>query len=228
MKERPVFISEKLYHIYNRGVEKRKIFANDSDKIRFIHGMFVFNDQSPVIPSNIRFSLRKPSESPCLEVEPLNIARKRKPLVKILAFCLMENHFHFLLMQKVDGGIIKFMQKLGTGYTMYFNQKYQRVGPLFQGRFKATLIENNPQFIHIPYYIHLNPIRLIEPEWQSDKKLKNPKSAIEFLNSYRWSSYLDYIGKNNFPSVISKDFLSKFFENPKQYKNDTEKWLFGG
>lgn len=215
---KPTFISGKIYHIYNRGVEKRKIFLNDNDKLRFIHDIFVFNDQSPVVPSNIRR---------CLEVEPPNL-KKRTLLVKILAFCLMENHFHLLLMQKIDNGIIKFMQKLGTGYTMYFNQKYQRVGPLFQGRFKATLIEDNSQFIYIPYYIHLNPIKLIEPEWQTEKKLENPKSTIQFLNSYRWSSYLDYIGKKNFPSVISKEFLSQFLGNPKQYKNDTEKWLFGG
>jgi putative transposase len=216
---KPAFISGKIYHIYNRGVEKRKIFLNDKDRLRFLHDMFVFNDQLPVIPSNIR---------QCLEVEPLNSKKKPLLLVKILAFCLMENHFHLLLMQKTNDGIVKFMQKLGTGYTMYFYQKNQRVGPLFQGRFKATLIDDNSQFIHIPYYIHSNPIKFSEPGWQTGEKLKNPQKTIGFLNSYRWSSYLDYIGKKNFPSIIAKDFLSRFFGSPQKYKNDTEKWLLGG
>ena len=228
VKRRPKFVSGEIYHIYNRGVEKRKIFLPDSDRLRFIHSMFVFNDKSPVLPSNIRLSTRKPSNSECLEVEPLNIKKPRKPLVDILAFCLMPNHFHMLIRQRADNGIIKFMQKLGTGYTMYFNKKYKRVGSLFQGRFKATLIKEDSQFIHIPYYIHLNPIKLAEPRWQEERKLKKPKETLKFLNSYRWSSYLDYIGENNFSSVISKDFLSDFFGSPQKYKKDTEKWLFGG
>ena len=114
------------------------------------------------------------------------------------------------------------MQKLGTGYAGYFNKKYDRVGGLFQGRFKAVLINQDSHFIHLPYYIHLNPLDLINYGgstsivWQKE---------MEFLENYRWSSFLDYIGKNNFPSVTQRDFLLEFFGGEKRYKEETIKWL---
>jgi len=212
--KKPTFVNNEIYHVYNRGVEKRKIFLDKQDFLRFIHCMFEFNDEIHNI--NTLRKLNSKNEN--------NKKKKRNPLVEILIFCLMPNHFHFILKQKRDDGIIKFMQKLGTGYAMYFNQKYDRVGGLFQGRFKAVLIEKEPHFIHLPYYIHLNPIELINPKWK-EKKIKNIKETINFLNSYRWSSYLDYIGIKNFPSVTSRELLSEFFNGPKEYKLATEKWL---
>lgn len=116
------------------------------------------------------------------------------------------------------------MQKLGTGYTMYFNQKYERVGALFQGRFKAIEVENDAQLLHLPYYIHLNPVELIEPKWKK-REIKNAKKVMSFLESYRWSSYLDYIGKKNFPSVTSREFLTDIMGRPGEYKKSTREWL---
>ena len=165
-----------------------------------------------------------------MEVEPQYIERERKSrklLVKILAFCLMPNHFHLLLQQVKDGGIIKFMQKLGTGYTMYFNKVYERVGSLFQGRFKAVLVNQESHFIHLPYYIHCNPLDLKFPEWRNygGSTSIDWRGAVGFLEKYRWSSYLDYIGKKNFPSVTQREFLTEFLGGPEQYRKDTIKWL---
>ncbi|MBU2263515.1 transposase [Patescibacteria group bacterium] len=228
--QKPKFVENQIYHVYNRGVEKRSIFLENNDYLRFIHDLFEFNDVSPALESNIRFSHRNPSSvnslrlEQCLEIGSPNKPNKRKFLVEILIFVLMPNHYHLLLRQKKENGIIKFMQKLGVGYSMYFNQKYERVGPLFQGRFKAVLVNNESHFIHLPYYIHTNPLDLKFPEWKS-KSLKNYKEAIKFLENYRWSSFPDYIGKKNFPSVSQREFLLEFFGGPEQYKKDTIEWL---
>lgn len=131
----------------------------------------------------------------------------------------MPNHFHLLLRQLVDGGISLFMRKLG-GYPLYFNKKYNREGPLFQGRFKAVNIKTDAQSTAVVSYIHLNCIELAEPKWK--EKIFNPLAAIKFLESYRWSSYLDYIEIKNFPSVINKNFLTEVIGEPKEFKKMTE------
>lgn len=212
-------VTGEIYHIYNRGVEKRKIFLEDEDYLRFIHDLFEFNDENPAKNFHYYFKFKfKEVPLPKIEREP------RKLLVEILAFCLMPNHFHLMVRQKVENGITQFMRKLGTGYTNYFNQKYERVGPLFQGTFKIVHIKQDAHFLHLPYYIHLNPLDLKFPEWRN-KEIKNYKEAMKFLENYRWSSFLDYIGKKNFPSVTQREFLSEFFEGPEEYKKDTLKWL---
>ena len=116
------------------------------------------------------------------------------------------------------------MQKLGTGYTMYFNQKYERVGSLFQGRFKAVAVLKEKHLLYLPFYIHLNCLDLIEPDWRNGK-IENFKKAINFLESYHWSSYLDYIGKKNFPSVTQRQFLLKCLGGEKEYEESTVEWL---
>ena len=221
LMQKPVFSSGEIYHVYNRGVEKRNVFKNDLDRIRFIHDLFEFNDQSPALNVNYYFNHKS------MEVEPQYIKAERKPrklLVEILSFCLMPNHYHMLLRQKLDGGIVDFMQKLGTGYTMYFNQKYDRVGSLFQGRFKAILVKDDAHLLHLPFYIHLNPLDLITPEWR-ERKIGNYKKAIDFLESYRWSSHLDYLGKKNFPSVTQREVLLEFFNGSQNYARDMYQWL---
>jgi putative transposase len=145
-------------------------------------------------------------------------------IVEIMAFCLMPNHFHLILKQKEEDGIADFMQKLGAGYTGYFNQKYERSGVLFQGKYKFIRLINEPHFVHLPNYIHLNPLSIENPDWK-DKGFKNYKEAISFLEKYRWSSFLDYIGKKNFPSVTQRDLLLNFFKGPENYKEETFKWL---
>lgn len=228
--KKPPFENNQIYHIYNRGVEKRPVFLEKNNYLRFSGNLFDFNNTVSVLPSNVRFMLRKPATANtdnlihCLEVQLLNSVMKRKPLVEILAFCLLPNHFHLLLRQLTDGGIVKFMQKLGTGYTNYFNQKYDRVGSLFQGRFKATLIQKESHFLYMPYYIHLNPLDLIESQWR-EGKINNVSKAIKFLENYRWSSFQDYIGKLNFPLVTQRNFLLKSFGKKTEYKRATMQWL---
>ncbi|MBP9716168.1 MAG: transposase, partial [Candidatus Pacebacteria bacterium] len=108
-------VQGEIYHIYNRGVDKRDIFMDDEDRIRFIHDLYEFNDSNPVIKLNYHLSNNS-------EVGLPNIQRKpRELLVEILAFCMMDNHFHLMIRSVSENGITEFMRKLGTGYTNYFN-----------------------------------------------------------------------------------------------------------
>lgn len=220
--QKPQFTKNQIYHIYNRGVEKRDVFTEDENYLRFIHDLFEFNDENPA--PNLTYHLTYKKEQ-YKEVELPYIVKKgpRKLLVEILVFTLMPNHFHLLLRQKKENGIVKFMQKLGTGYTNYFNKKYDRVGSLFQGRFKAVLINEEAHFTHLPFYIHTNPLDLNYGNGSSASI--DWRRQMEFLENYRWSSFLDYIGKKNFPSLTSREFLLEFWSGEKEYRKEIGKWL---
>ncbi len=219
--QKPLFAQDNYYHVYNRGVEKRNVFLDDFDRLRFIHDLFEFNDTAPAG----KFSKGKsPTPSTQSEVQPPIVVAKRVPLIKIHCFCLMPNHYHMLVEQVRDGGIIAFMKKLGTGYTMYFNERYDRVGPLFQGRFKAVHVGEEAHLRYLPLYIHLNPLDLTMPNWR-EQKIISQKKAEAFLNSYRWSSHRDYAGRHNFPSVISRRFLHTLFDGEKGYQQRLKEWL---
>lgn len=208
-----------VYHIVNRGIDSKDIFLNKNDYLRFIHDMYEFNNEDTV--SSVLYYFNKYSDPAGHNI----IERKpRKLLVEILSFCLMPNHYHLLLRSFINGGVIKFLSKLGSGYAKYFNIKYKRAGPLYQSRFKSIPVINESHFIHIPYYIHCNPLDLITPEWR-EKKISNPKKAIEFLNSYRWSSHLDFCGKHNFPSVTNRNFLLEVFGSEKKYQQKINEWI---
>ncbi len=208
-----------IYHIISRGVDKRKIFLDKQDYFRFIHDLFEFNTENRVNTTSYFFN-----QSNDIARRNISKHKPRKLLVDILAFCLMPNHYHLLLMPKSEKAIPKFMKKLNMGYVKYFNEKYQRKGTLFEGRYKPILINNQSHFLYIPYYIHLNPLDQIAPEWRN-KKLNNFKKAWEFLENYRWSSHLDYLGKKNLPSVINKEFLLSVFGGEENYKKDIINWL---
>lgn len=224
--KKPKFNNNEIYHIYNRGVEKRDVFLIDQDYFRFINNLIEFNDIRSAPPSNVRYLIRNPRKitPKCLEVQLLNVGKSNKPLVEILAFCLMPNHYHLLVRQLVNNGIVKFMQKLGTGYTNYFNLKNERVGSLFQGRFKAVMINREEHLRYLPIYIHLNPLDLIAPEWR-EKKLNNFNKAMSFLENYRWSSYLDYIGKKNFPLITQRGFILEVIGGSKNFKKYTNDFM---
>ena len=186
------FINDNYYHIYNRGTDKRQIFSDNADYVRFIHYLYGFNDNKII-----------PNFSRDIEGGPASNIKPRDLLVEIVAFCLMPNHFHLILKQVKDGGITKFMRKLSTGYVMYFNKRNKRSGVLFQGKFKAILIDNDEYLAHLSRYIHINPLEISNSN----------------LNNYRWSSYLDYIGIKNFPSVINKATINSLFPKEIDYRD---------
>ena len=209
-----------LYHALNRGVDKRIIFLDTQDYARFVHDMFEFNTDKPA--SNTyrtkMFDLRSRTFG--------NIPSERtgERLVDIHGWCLMHNHYHLLLSEKVPGGLILFLRRLNIGYAKYFNERYMRSGTLFQGRTKKLLIDNDGYFLHILNYIHLNPLDTLKSAtgWRG-RKIENTQEAITILKEYRWSSYLDYIGTKNFPSILTTAFFQEIFNN--NYSQQIEKYL---
>ena len=129
MYRKTPFAEKEHYHIYSRGVEKRKIFLNEKDYYRFTALLYIMNQNLPFRMDNF---LQKNKLENIFEEE------KEKPLVSILSYCLMPNHFHLILYEHTENGISKFMGKLLTAYSMYFNKKYAHSGVLFQGRFKSV------------------------------------------------------------------------------------------
>ncbi|MBI2674256.1 MAG: transposase [Candidatus Yanofskybacteria bacterium] len=209
--------TQDFYHTLNRGVDKRDIFLDKQDYLRFIHDLYELNNEDRVESTFGAFK-----NDPVLA--NTTSRKQRKLLVDILAFCLMPNHYHLLLSPRVKNGIPLFMQKVNMGYSKYFNQKYKREGTLFQGRYKQILITDNTHFLHLPFYIHFNPLDLKYPEWR-ENKIASPEKALEFLESYKWSSHLEYLGVKNYGSVLNKKMLNEVFDGSAGYKKLVETYL---
>ena len=147
------FAEGEHYHIYNRGVDKRSILNDREDAERFLQCMKEFNVIEP-IGSLYENSFKRDQLGG--KASKLVVGEEDMPLVEFIAYCLNPNHFHFVLKQLVDKGIEKIMHKLGTGHTMFFNNKYERSGALFQGKFKAVHIDSNEYLLHVSSYVNLN------------------------------------------------------------------------
>jgi len=173
-----------------RGVEKREIFEKRWDYTRLMKTMRYYQLMGP------KPRLSKFSDDSIIKPDP------NKKIVEIICYCLMPNHFHFLVKQLKDGGITEFISKLSNSYTKYYNIKYNRVGPLLQGEFKAVIIESDEQLVHISRYIHLNPIASF---------------LVKDLNQYAWSSYKEYTSEG-IKEICNKEGILNFFKTPKDYE----------
>lgn len=240
-RRREQFINGEFYHVVIRGIDGKLLFKNIDDYYRSIFSIYEFNNINPVEIlkrrkeiQRFKNSMKKKSsgapsspQSPNSQIliKSLKMSDKRELLVDVVAFSLMPNHIHLLLKQIEDGGITKFMQKLGGGYGNYFNKKYHRKGYVFQNAFTAVHIENDRQLKIVLNYIHINAISLIEPKWK-EKGIKNIEKVIKFLeNEFRWSSCFDYIGKKNFPSVTEREFMLKVMDEERGCKDAIEDWV---
>lgn len=188
------FAENEYYHIYSRGVEKRKIFLNEKDYKRFWALLYIMNQDISFVMGNFLRDKQK-------KLEDVFREERDTTLVSILGYCLMPNHFHLILYEHTEGGISKFMGKLLTAYSMYFNIKYERSGPLFTHPFRSEHINNESQYMYIFSYLHLNPLSIINKKWKEDG-IKNKKEAQEYLEKYQFSSYKDFIENNRLESVI--------------------------
>ncbi len=216
--KRPQLVNNEIYHVVARGVGDSLIFKDKDDHYRGIFSLYEFNTTKPVVIREKR-KQRKISKA-----NREQFSDSRELLVEILAFYFMPNHIHLLVKQVKDDGITQFMRKFGAGYAAYFNKKYNRKGHLFQGRFQAVHIGTDEQLKTVFVYIHTNGISLIEPKWK-ERGIENPERVINFLENYKWSSYPDYIGKKNFPSVTKRDFLLNVMGEEEGCRKFIESWV---
>ena len=208
------FAPGEYYHLYNRGTDKRNIYLDRADYRRFTELLYVCNSTEPV---NIR-TLHKAKES-------IYLHDRTQTLVAIGAYCLMPNHFHILLTPLKDDGVTKFMNKLGTSYSMYFNKKYERTGALFQGRFKAKHADSDEYLKYLYAYIHLNPVKLIDSEWK-EKGLKNLDTSINYLKQYQFSSISKYLHAGREEDVIiEEEHFPGYFPEAAENIAELSEWL---
>lgn len=192
------YLENGYYHLYNRGVEKREIFLDEQDYSVFLS--YLKEYLLPKKENELGKRLSDPNTSSKEKDKILKLLRMNNfsGEVSFLAYCLMPNHFHFFVKQKNSNIIDKLMSSLCTRYTMYFNRKYKRVGSLYQGVYKAVLLDNEAQFLHLSRYIHKQALA----------------SQGETLRSYEKqpSSYLDYLGSRKTEWIKPEEILS-FFSN---------------
>lgn len=194
-----IYANGEYYHIYNRGVEKRDIFCDPSDYDRFLISMNLLNDLNDGLMIEWR-DFKKCNQNASLD-EFLKLGfRKRKPLVEIVAYCLNPNHYHFILKQVCDAGVEKYLHKLGTSYTKYFNNKHKRSGVLFQGAYKAIQIDTNEYLLHLSAYVNKN----------------NFIHGYSENNNWEYSSLPEFLGTRD-NGLVSYGIITDQFTSRKEY-----------
>lgn len=183
-------VNGSFYHIYNRGVAKLPIFEQKQDFKRFLATLSYYQIKGP-----------KPRFSYLLRKKNIHLDKSKK-IIEIVAYCLMPNHFHLLIKQTEEGGITEFVRKFSDSYTKYYNIKYNRVGPLFQGEFKSVLVQTDEQLIHLLRYIHLNPV---------------VAGLTDNLISYSWSSHKEYL--NNSEVLCNIQPILPYFKTQNSYED---------
>ena len=214
MTRQIIIAPEEFYHVYNRGVEKRKAFLSRADYERFVALLYLANQTEP---ADLKYQ--------GVSIVEITEDRAGEPLVEIVAYCLMPNHFHLLLREKIEGGIARFMQKLTTGYTMYFNKRNERSGALFQGTYKASHVHDDRYFRYLISYIHLNLVKLIDPLWK-ENGIKNRVQAEKYLSQYVYSSYRDYLGATRqHGRLLEKNMMKDLFPSAGDFYDSVTEWL---
>lgn len=178
-----------VYHIYNRGVEKRIIFASAIDYSIFAYYLRVYSwPKEALVNLYPNLSMRLLRNNLSKEID-------------LLAYCLMPNHFHLLVQQASINGVSKLMKQLSNAYTEYFNKKYKRNGCLMQGRYKAAKISTDEILRHVSRYIHINPV---------------VGGLSKSANDYKWSSAREYT--QGFENLCNKQIILSQFKNTKSYE----------
>lgn len=231
-QRREFFEKGQPFHIISHATESKIIFKDETDCHRFIFQIYAANFGSPSTNLN-RQDITEASQS-LLNGEKISaklITKEHPPLVYFLDFSLVANHYHFHLISADDNTIPLYMQKLNGGFGKYFNTKYKKRGPIFEGRYKSVRIETDFQSNAVSRYISIiNPLDVYQPGWR-EKGLKNLKESFNFLNNYKFSSFPDKIGKRNSKILAPKKILNKYFpwtENKDNYANFVKNFLSQG
>jgi putative transposase len=201
-KRKIPLVNQEIYHVFNRGFNRKKIFLGSDDYQRGLETLAFYQYGNPPFKFSY-FNQRTKSERKELIV---SLKKYNKPTVETMAYCLMPNHFHLLIKQLEDNGIQNTVSKLSGSYANYFNLKKSLKGPVFEGRFKAVRIVSNEQLLHVNRYIHLNPF--------TNSLVKSMKELLK----YPYSSIREYL-EQDFPlSICKKDLIIDQFKSIKSYQ----------
>lgn len=220
-KRKVPLVEGEFYHVFNRGNSKQKIFLDDHDYERFTQLLYMCNSKRNI---DFRNNILR------INVNPWDFDRG-ETIVSIGTWVLMPNHFHLYItiprgyQVSAKNNASLFMEKLTKAYAKYFNKKYNRTGSLFEGKFKSVHIENEIQAKYLFSYQHTNPIKLVQKDWK-EVGIKNKEEAINFLNSYKWSSFMDYKGvirKEN--SILDRKNFLDYFPSTIDFEKEIFDWL---
>jgi len=206
------FSINEFYHLYSRGVDKKVVFLDESDRKRFIKLLYFCNGTRRIVYREIK-------DLPLLSVE------KGECIVAVGAYCIMGNHFHLLVKEIQEGGISVFMKKLLTAYSSYFNKKYEREGPLFQSTFRSQHLNSDEYLKYVFSYIHLNPMKFLDSNWRT--KAVDVHKAEEFLIGYGNSSYTDYRSDDGREEacILNRLAFPDYFPNGASFSEEITGWL---
>lgn len=214
MQRKTDFVEGEYYHIYNRGVDKRIIFSSRANYERFMLLLHLANSAEDVRLDNL-LKYSTPNEL---------LSRERQaPLVSVGAFCLMPNHFHILATPLTERGLTRFMLKLQTGYSMYFNHLNERSGSLFQGPFKSEHADDDRYLKYLFSYIHMNPVKLVRQENNASNQRTWNEREWRFLINYPYSSLAEYVSAT--PLITDPSRFPAYFSTTAELKSHITDWL---
>lgn len=201
------------FHIYNRGTNKMEIFLDDYDYTRFQELLYIANSRKTIQYSDLK------------NLYPIWEQERGEALVDIGAYTLMPNHFHILIKSKNEKDSATFLQRLLISHSKYFNKKYERSGSLFQGKSKSKHVTGDVYLKYLFSYIHLNIVKLIQTNWK-EVGIKNLNAAKELLLKYKYSSYIDNLGKNRPEGkILNRLEFPEYFSTPELFQKEIFEWL---
>jgi putative transposase len=200
-QRKTLLVKDEIYHVFNRGVARMPIFPTQSDFMRFVDLVeyYRFVD-TPISFSNFK-KLQIEQRAEVFD----SLQSDNNIHVEIFSFCLMDNHYHFLVKQVGENGIATWMRKIQNAYAKYFNMKHDRSGPLFQPMFKAVRVQTDEQLLHVSRYIHLNPST-------------GHVVTIDDLPQYPWSSLTRYFDHSNKYEFVNTELILGLMNKKVKYK----------
>ena len=211
------YLSGGVYHIYNRGLEGMEVFRDEQDYQMFVRIMRRYLEEVEI------------KEKPGFKLGRPYLLRRRQQMslvgeVGLMAYCLMPDHFHLLLQQEGQEGMVKFMRRVGTNYGMYYNRKYKRQGPVWENVYRAKMVgEEREKLLHVTRYIHLNPVVRKVARFGPVETV-----TVSKPEEYSYSSYRCYLGleRDKWVSpVVSGEEIDKYRKWVEDPKIDSEKFL---
>lgn len=197
------FIDDEIYHVYNRGNSKQTIFHDEQDHEYFVNLLSIMNTQKRIAS---RITKTKDTDN----------------LIDIGAYCLMPNHFHIMIKQRKEDGVVLFMRKILTAYAMYYNKKYKRTGGLFEGKFKSKHVGEDRYLKYLFSYIHLNPVKIIDQNWKISTR-RPSNEILQFLISYKYSSFGEYYRDEE--NIVNKKVFPAYFPTSSSILKDAASWI---